>query len=262
MSIKQFAQRKLKQEKITMITCYDYASACTINDTDIDAVLIGDSVSMVVHGHPNTTMATMDMMIMHTQAVSRGLKNKLIVGDLPFMSYRKGLQNTLESVQALVQAGAHAIKLEGCDDNLDTIRHIVNSGVPVMGHIGLTPQSVNQLGGFRVQGKTDSAQEKLMQDAKQLEQAGCFAIVLECVPAQLAKEITESLIIPTIGIGAGPDTDGQILVWHDALGLQQQIKPKFLKQFICAEPLIQEAIQTYVSEVKESTYPHRTEHSY
>lgn len=262
MSIITLSNRKKKQQKITMVTCYDYPSAKIINETDIDAVLVGDSVAMVVHGHENTTTATLDMMALHTQAVAKGLKKALLVADLPFMSYRKSLKDTMIAVERLVHAGAQAIKLEGADDNLETIRYIVNSGVPVMGHLGLTPQSIHQLGGFKVQGKLPEAQAKLLENAKQLEAAGCFSLVLECIPSSLAQTATQHLNIPTIGIGAGSYTDGQILVWHDVLGIQNELQPKFLKQYHNAHDAMQKALGKYAEEVKQSIFPNESLHSY
>lgn len=261
MNIKDFQKLKQDKSKITMITCYDYTSAQIIEQTQINCVLVGDTLSMLMHGFNDTVHATMEMMVLHTQAVARGLKSKFIVGDLPFMSYRKNQTDTMKNVQALIQAGAHAIKLEGAQGNLATIRHIVDSGVPVMGHIGLTPQHINNLGGFKVQGKTQGAYQQLIQQALDLEQAGCFAVVIECVPSELAKEISETLNIPTIGIGAGPNTDGQVLVWQDLLGLQSTMRPKFLKQYCQAETLFTQSINQYVSEVQAHIYP-GAEHAY
>lgn len=261
MNIHQFYKYKQTQHKITMITCYDYPSACMIDDTDVDCVLVGDSVAMVVHGHKDTTMATMDMMVLHTQAVSRGTQ-KFIIGDLPFLSYRISLANTIRNVQRLVQAGAHAVKLEGADGNLETIKHVVNSGVPVVGHLGLTPQHVNTLGGYKVQARDQAAQEKLLKSALQLQAAGCFMLVLECVPADIATAVTQALTIPTIGIGAGPNTDGQVLVWHDILGLQKDLHIKFVKQYLDGFHLQQQAIQNYSDDVKKNIFPCIKEHTF
>src|SRR3990167_2591622 len=233
----EFQKKKMAQEKISMITCYDFTSAKIIDKTNIDCVLVGYSVSMVIHGCHDTTGATMEMMALHTSAVAKGAKNKFIIADLPFASYRKSLSKTILAMEILIRSCAHAVKLEGATGNLNHIRHAVESGIPVMGHLGLTPQHINTLGGFKVQGKDESSQNKLLRDAQLLEEAGCFAIVLECVPAQLAKEITNTLSIPTIGIGAGSDTDGQVLVMHDMLGLQTQIQPKFLKHYLSGETI-------------------------
>ena len=233
MKIHDFKRKKEQQKKISMLTCYDYPSARIIAESNIDCVLVGDSVAMAVHGYETTVMATMEMMVLHTQAVARGLAKQFLISDLPFLAYRANLTETIQNVKQLMQAGAHAIKLEGADsDALQTVQYLVNAGIAVMGHIGLTPQSVHQLGGYRVQGKLDAQATSLLQQAKALEDAGCFALVIECVPQALAKSITEALSIPTIGIGAGVDTDGQVLVWHDMLGLYTDIHPRFVKQFI------------------------------
>ena len=260
-SVFEFYKKKIEQEKISVITCYDFTSAKIVDKTDIDCVLVGDSVSMVMHGCHNTTGATMEMMALHTTAVARGIKNKFIIADLPFVSYRKNLSKTISAMEMLIRSGAHAVKLEGADGNVNHIRHAVESGIPVMGHLGLTPQHVNVLGGFKVQGKDSFSQNKLLRDAKLLEEAGCFSLVLECIPAELARQITNSLTIPTIGIGAGPHTDGQVLVMHDLLGLQTSIQPKFLKQYFNAESAFSSSINCFVSEVKEKQYP-AVEHCY
>ncbi len=262
MNILDFQRKKLAHEKISIITCYDYPSACTVAESNIDAVLVGDTVSMLVHGHDTTVMATMDMMVHHTSAVARGLNKQFIIGDLPFLAYRLSLEDTMGNVRRLMQAGAHAVKLEGADDDsLNTIEAITKAGVPVMGHIGLTPQSVHQLGGYKVQGKEKKDADALLKQAKALETAGCFAIVLECVPEALAARITKALKIPTIGIGAGVHTDGQVLVWHDLLGLQTEFNPRFAKQYIQGKTILLEAINAYASEVKEQVFP-APEHTY
>ncbi len=262
MNVLDFKRKKLASEKISFITCYDYPSARMVSDSSIDAVLVGDSVAMTVHGHPTTVMATMDMMVLHTEAVARGLDKQFIVGDLPFLAYRISSEDTMQNVKRLMQAGAHAIKLEGADAKIcGTIQDIVTAGVPVMGHIGLTPQAVHQLGGYKVQGRESEAAQKLLQEAKALESAGCFAVVLECIPEALARDITEALSIPTIGIGAGVETDGQILVWHDLLALQTECNPKFAKQFIQGKALLTEAINAYAAEVSNKTFP-APEHTY
>lgn len=239
-----------------MLTCYDYPSARIIAESHLDCVLVGDSVAMAVHGHETTIMATMEMMCLHTQAVARGIKQQLIVSDLPFLCHRKSLSNTVNNVQKLMQCGAHVIKIEGGDDTTcQTIAYLVEAGVPIMGHIGLTPQSVHQLGGYRVQGKDKNQASLLLAQAQNLEKAGCSALVLECVPLSVAKIISESLTIPTIGIGASAETDGQVLVWHDMLGLQDEFKPRFLKHFLQSKELMITAINNYVSEVQNSQFP-------
>jgi 3-methyl-2-oxobutanoate hydroxymethyltransferase len=260
MNVHDFQKHKTTQ-KITMITCYDYPSARITDQTNIDCLLIGDSVAMTVHGHPDTTMATVDMIALHTQAVRRGT-NKFIITDLPFMSYRKSLEDTLNNVEQLIKSGANAVKLEGAHGNLETITHIIHSGVPVVGHIGLTPQHVNTLGGFKVQGKTEEAKLELLKQAKQLQQAGCFMLVLECVPTDIAKQITDQLSIPTIGIGAGPDTDGQVLVWHDLLGMQNGMKLKFLKKYMDGFGACQQALNAYDEDVKGHVFPDIKQHCF
>lgn len=260
-TINDFLAKKQNQEKITMVTCYDYTSACLIDQTDVDCILVGDSVAMVMHGFSNTIFADLEMMRSHTAAVARGIKNKFIIADMPFLSYRKSAAETMDAVQILMQAGAQAIKLEGADGNLEIIHHIVTSGVPVMGHLGLTPQSIHTIGGYKIQGKNEAAQNKLMTDAKLLQQAGCFALVLECVPTHLAQSISQALSIPTIGIGAGPETDGQVLVFHDLLGLQPNFNPKFLKKYLNGAEVLNASINNYVSEVKNKKYP-APEHSF
>ncbi len=259
--INEFMTMKSAAEPITMVTCYDYTSACILEKTNIDCVLVGDSVGMVMHGHADPTKTTLDMLVMHTAAVARGIKSKCIIADLPFLSYRKSLAQTMDAVHMLIQAGAHAVKLEGINGNETTIQHIVGSGVPVMGHIGLTPQHIHALGGFKMQGATEQAQATLIAQANALETAGCFATVLECIPTTLAQKITTNLSIPTIGIGAGPHTSGQVLVLQDLLGLQTSFAPKFLKTFLNGETLFQHSIEQYVKEVKSQCYP-SVEHCY
>lgn len=262
MKIQDFKRKKQEQRKIAMLTCYDYPSACTIAESLIDCVLVGDSVAMAVHGHDTTIMATMDMMVLHTQAVARGLKQQFLITDLPFLSHKMSLPQTIAHVSEILRAGAHAVKIEGGDnDTCQTIAHLVNAGVPVMGHIGLTPQSIHQLGGFKVQGKNQDQADRLVQQALDLEQAGCFALVIECVPQQLAQVITKALSIPTIGIGAGFHTDGQVLVWHDLLGLQTNFNPKFVKRFTQAKELFLDAINHYAQQVDEMNFP-LAEHSF
>lgn len=261
MNVLDFYSKKKSFEKISMVTCYDYTSACLLAETSIDGILVGDSVAMTMYGFKDTLAATLEMMTHHTAAVSRGAGNKFIIGDLPFLSYRKSLSESVTSALALMQAGAHAIKLEGAKGNLKLIRHLTDSGVPVMGHIGLTPQSIYLLGGFKVQGKNEAQANQLEKCALALQKAGCFSIVLECIPSQLAQKISQSLSIPTIGIGAGPFTDGQILVWQDLLGLQKEFKPKFLKIFVNGFKHFSMGIENYVNAVKNKEFP-QNEHCY
>lgn len=256
MQIQDFKLQKQQQKKITLLTCYDYPSARILAESNIDCALVGDSVATVVHGYPHTTMATMDMMVMHTQAVAKGLTHQFLVSDMPFLSYRSAREHTIRATQRLIQAGAHAVKLEGGDDEIcQTVKYLVKAGVPVMGHIGLVPQSVHSLGGYRVQGKEKEQSMRLLQEAKDLEHAGCFAVVLECIPAVLAKAISEALSIPTIGIGAGAETDGQVLVWHDLLGLQTELVPRFIKHYAPSKQIMLDAINTYVEEVLQKQFP-------
>ncbi len=259
MNINQLIQLKADGKKISVLTCYDYSSAKIINQSNVDMILVGDSAAMVMHGHNSTLPIDIDTMVLHLAAVVKGAPDKFIVADLPFMSYRKSLTDNMNAVEKLMKAGAHAVKLEGLNGNQELIRHIVDSGVPVMGHLGLTPQSVNTLGGYRVQGKDDDAKIKITEDAKKTQDAGCFAIVLECVPSLLAEIITQSLEIITIGIGAGSRTDGQVLVMQDMLGLQTDFKPKFVRNYLDAEQLFLQAFNAYDADVKSNHFPSKGE---
>lgn len=258
-TISEFRISKENNKPISLVTCYDYWSAVIINDTDIDAVLVGDSAAMVMHGFSTTVNADVEMMSYHLAAVKRGLTDKLLIADMPFLAHRKGDQYAIEVVDKFVKLGANAVKIEGAGTNIKTIKNIVDSGVPVMGHIGLTPQSVNSLGGFILQGKNNEAAKQLIEDAKALEDVGCFSIVLELIPAQLAKEITESINIPTIGIGAGSYTSGQILVLQDLLGLTKGFNPKFLRKYLDGLELIKDAISRYDHDVKKKIFPNEKE---
>ncbi len=251
----EFYQKKVNQEKITMVTCYDYTSARILSGTSIDCLLVGDSAAMTMHGFKDTLSATIEMMCFHTAAVRRGAGNKFIIGDLPFLSYRKSLSKNVSDAQKLMQAGAHAVKLEGATGNLSFIHHLTESGVPVMGHLGLTPQFIHTLGGYKVQGKTEESAKRIREDALQLQEAGCFALVLECIPNTIAKEITQLLSIPTIGIGAGLFTDGQVLVFQDLLGLNLDFKPKFVKFFANGHEQFKKGIEAYVDSVKAGEFP-------
>lgn len=259
MNIFEFQEKKKKKQKISMLTCYDYTFASILNDSEIDSILVGDSLAMVMHGHPTTLQASVQMMALHTAAVVRGAPNKFIVSDMPFLSYRKSLTENMKSVEALMKTGAHAIKLEGAEGNLELIKHIVQSGVPVMGHLGLTPQSIHQLGGFKVQGRDKLAQAAIQMQAKSLEKAGCFSIVLECVPSKLAQSITDNLEIPTVGIGAGSGTDGQVLVLQDMLGMNPKFKPKFLRQFANLSSSIKQAANEFHKTTNAKTFPNEQE---
>ena len=242
-----------------MITCYDYSSARAVADSNIDCILVGDSLAMTMHGYSNTLSATTAMMALHTAAVAKGAPGKFIIGDLPFLSYRKGLKEAMDAVHELMSAGANAVKLEGVRGHADIVRHIVDSGVPVMGHLGLTPQSVHGLGGMKVQARTNAALKVLTAEARELEDAGCFAIVLECVPAQGARRVTDVLKIPTIGIGAGSHVSGQVLVYQDMLGLNPGFKPKFLRVYANTFEVITTALNAYDGDVKSGAFPSESE---
>ncbi len=258
-NITEFLEFKQKNRPISMVTCYDYLSAKIIASTNIDAVLVGDSAVMVMHGFSTTVNADFNMMVTHVAAVARGLTNRVIIADLPFLAHTKGKKYLMEGVDAIMKAGANAIKIEGADASLKTIRFLTDTDVPVMGHLGLTPQSVNKFGGFRIRGRDDNQKAKLIEDSKRLEDAGVFALVLEMIPSALAAEITASLTIPTIGIGAGNMTSGQILVYHDLLGMNPGFRPRFVKCFLDGETLIREALNRYDTEVKSLDFPSEKE---
>jgi len=255
MTTLDFRKYKNENKPISMITSYDSWSAAIIEESDIDCILVGDSLAMAMHGYDSTLPADTDLMALHTAAVRRGAPKAFIVGDMPFLSFRKGLVPAMDAVEKIMKAGANAVKLEGYAGHGDIISHIVDSGVPVMGHIGLTPQSVHQLGGYKVQGKTDEKARELMEEAVALEEAGCFAIVLECVPAPIGQAISRKLTIPTIGIGAGNGCDGQVLVLQDMLGLNNKFQPKFVRKYIEGFETIKEALNDFDRTVKDRTFP-------
>lgn len=254
-SVLDFQKAREHGRPISMVTSYDSWSAALIEKSPIDCILVGDSAAMVMHGEPNTLAATVDMMVTHTRAVRKGAPKTFVIADLPFLSHRKGIPAAMDAVQALCQAGAQAVKLEGADGHLDVIRHIVESGVPVMGHLGLTPQSVHALGGHRIQGRDSETAQKLVHQAKALEAAGCFALVLECIPESLARQITNSVTIATIGIGSGPGTSGQVLVFQDLLGLNSGFHPVFVRKYLEGEKLIQGALAGFAEDVSEGAFP-------
>lgn len=255
-SIDLFKKAKLENRKLKMVTCYDASMAKIVATTPIDTVLVGDSVSMVHHGFDSTVHATMEMMVLHTAAVARGLANsKFLVADMPFTTFRKGTSFALDCASQLIRAGAHAVKLEGLKGHEAVVEHLVDSGVPVMGHIGLTPQLALALGGHKVQGRDHEAVERFCAEAKELERLGVFSLVLECVPATLGARITRELKIPTIGIGAGAETDGQVLVFNDMLGMSGSFKPKFLRHFAQLGEPIHAALSQYCSEVDAGAFP-------
>jgi len=255
-TIQQLKEMKEKGEKIPMLTAYDYTTAKLLDEAGIPILLVGDSLGMVVLGYESPIPVTMDEMIHHTKAVVRGTKRALIVGDLPFMTYHTSTADALRSAARMIQeGGAQAVKLEGGKVMAETVRRVVGCGIPVMGHIGLTPQSSHQLGGFRVQGRTSEAAGALLEDAKGLEQAGAFAIVLECMPAPLAKLITQTISVPTIGIGAGVHCDGQVQVISDLLGLFTDFVPRHAKQYAKLGEEIRCAVGQYVADVREASFP-------
>jgi 3-methyl-2-oxobutanoate hydroxymethyltransferase len=261
-TIRTLRQMKARGEKITMLTAYDYPMARAVDGAGIEVILVGDSVGMVVLGHPTTLPVTMDDMVHHCKAVARGVSRALLVGDLPFMSYQVSREDALRNAGRLVkEGGAEAVKLEGGQEVLGAVEAIVAAGIPVMGHLGLTPQSYHQMGGYRIQGRTAEAADRLLKDAGALERAGVFSVVLEGIPAEVARRVSESVSVPTIGIGAGPSCDGQVLVTHDMLGLQEDLSPKFVKRYVQGRQLFLEAMRQYRDEVRSGTFP-GPEHSY
>ena len=258
MTVPDFMAAKLRSAKLTMLTAYDYTLARLLDDAGVDAILVGDSLGMVMQGEPHSLKVTLDEMIYHTKLVARGVRQCLLIADLPFMSYQLSPQQALESSGRLVkEGGAHAVKLEGGVRSAAAVAAIVAADIPVMGHVGLTPQSVHRLGGFRVQ--RDAA--RLLEDALAIEQSGAFALVVECVPAELAEQIRVSVKIPTIGIGAGAGCDGQVLVTHDMLGLFNDLHPRFVKQYASLGASISQAVEQYCREVREGKFP-GPEHSF
>ena len=258
-TVRDFSRFKSERRKISIVTAYDTWSAHIIQRSNVDAILVGDSAAMVMHGHRTTVPATVAMMASHTAAVARAVADKFLIADLPFLSYRKGVGAAMRAVGALLRSGAQAVKLEGVDGHERVIRHIVGSGVPVMGHVGLTPQFVNEFGGFRVQGREAEAAEKILRQAHTLEDLGCFSIVLECMPAALAGRITSELSIPTIGIGAGPCTDGQVLVLQDLWGIGREHAPRFVRQYLDGDAVLTEALDRYDADVKGGCFPNAAE---
>ncbi len=244
------------KEKLSMLTAYDYSTAKLIDESGVNAILVGDSLGMVMLGYKDTLSVTMEDMLHHTKAVARGAENALIVADMPFMSYQTSVYDAVVNAGRLIKEGhAHAVKAEGGAEIEEQVKAIVNAQIPVMGHIGLTPQSINAFGGFKVQGKTEAAARRLIENALLLEKAGAFAVVLECVPAKLAKIITEKLTIPTIGIGAGADCDGQVLVYQDMISMFGGFTPKFAKQFADVGSMMKKAFSQYSEEVKNGSFP-------
>jgi 3-methyl-2-oxobutanoate hydroxymethyltransferase len=251
---------KSNAEKISMITAYDFSFAKLFDAAGIDVILVGDSASNVMAGHETTLPITLEQMIYHAQSVLRGISRCLVVVDLPFGTYQSNSDIALASaIRIMKETGAHAIKLEGGEEALDSIKRIVNAGIPVMGHLGLTPQSIYKFGTYTVRAKEEEEANKLRRDALLLQEAGCFAMVLEKIPAQLAKEVSKSIHIPTIGIGAGNDCDGQVLVMHDMLGINTEFKPRFLRQYLNLHDQITGAVQQYITDVKSGDFPNENE---
>ena len=251
-----FKELKEKQEKITMLTAYDYSTAKLIDESGVNSILVGYSLGMVCLGYEDTLSVTMEDMIHHTRAVTRGAKNALVVADMPFMSYQTSVYDAVVNAGRLIKEGrAQAVKLEGGKEVVEQIRAIVNASIPVVAHLGLTPQSINAFGGFKVQGKSEEAAQRLLEEARAVEEAGAFAVVLECVPAKLAEFISKEISIPTIGIGAGAGCDGQVLVYQDMLGMYSDFVPKFAKQYAKVGEVMRKAFADYNKEVKDGVFP-------
>lgn len=255
-TVSSFLQAKETGKKISMLTAYEYFTAKLLDEAGVDCLLVGDSLGMVMLGYENTLQVTVDDMVHHCKAVSRAAKHAMVVGDMPFLSYHISIEESIRNAGRLIQEGnVHAVKLEGGRNVIDKVEAIVKAQIPVMGHLGLTPQSVNMFGGFKVQGKDQQAAKKILEDALLLQNAGVFAIVLECVPEKLAKLIGEKLDIPTIGIGAGKYCDGQVLVTQDMLGMYTAFTPKFVKKYAELSVSVKEAVAAYISEVQQGTFP-------
>ena len=261
-TVSTISEQKEKGDKITMLTAYDFSTAKLEDEAGVNTILVGDSLGMVMLGYENTLSVTMEDMIHHTRAVAKGAKNALVVADMPFMSYQTSVYDAVKNAGRLIKEGhAHAVKLEGGAAVADQIRAIVKAQIPVVAHLGLTPQSVNAFGGFKVQGKTAEKAKQLIEDAKLIEEAGAFAVVLECVPAKLAEKISKTISIPTIGIGAGAGCDGQVLVYQDMLGMFGGFTPKFVKKFTDVGEIMKNAFKEYINEVKSGEFP-KEEHSF
>ena len=253
-------EMKAKGEKISMLTSYDYTLAKIVDDAGIDVILVGDSASNVVAGHETTLPITLDNMIYHASSVVRAVKRSLVVVDLPFGSYQGDSQRALESsIRIMKESGAHAVKLEGGSEIIESIERILTAGIPVMGHLGLTPQSIYKFGTYTVRAKENAEAKKLVEDAKLLEKTGCFSIVLEKIPAKLAEKVAKAVKIPIIGIGAGPDVDGQVLVLHDMLGMTHEFNPRFLRRYLNLYKDINDAVESYGKDVKSGNFPNEEE---
>ncbi len=261
-TVRTLRRMKERGEKITMLTAYDYPMARAVDEAGIDVILVGDTVGMVVLGHPTTLPVTMDDMVHHSKAVVRGVARAQVVVDLPFMSYQVGREDALRNAGRLVkEGGAEAVKMEGGQEVLESVEALLAAGIPVMGHLGLTPQAYHRMGGYRIQARNAEGADRLLKDAADLERAGIFALVLEGIPAGVARRVTETLAVPTIGIGAGPFCDGQVLVTYDMLGLQEDLSPKFVKRYAQGRQLFVEAMRRYGDEVRAGAFP-AAEHTY
>ncbi|MEL0456288.1 3-methyl-2-oxobutanoate hydroxymethyltransferase [Flavobacteriaceae bacterium SZ-1-7] len=259
-TVKTLVDMKANGEKISMLTAYDYSMAKIVDGAGIDVILVGDSASNVMAGHETTLPITLDQMIYHASSVIRGIERCLVVVDLPFGSYQSDPKEALRSaIRIMKESGAHSVKMEGGKEVKDSIKRILNAGIPVMGHLGLTPQSIYKFGTYSVRAKEEEEAERLLEDAKMLEKIGCFAIVLEKIPAALAKQVAESVSIPIIGIGAGPDVDGQVLVLHDMLGMTHEFNPRFLRRYLHLYEDMTKAISQYVDDVKSRDFPNDSE---
>jgi 3-methyl-2-oxobutanoate hydroxymethyltransferase len=255
-TVQDFLKKKKEGKKISMLTAYDYPFAQIVDEAGIDAILVGDSLGMVVQGLETTLPVTMDEMIYHTRMVSRAVRNAMVIGDMPFMSYQVSVSDAVKNAgRFLKEAGASGVKMEGGVEVLEHIKAMTRSDIPVMAHIGLTPQSIHRMGGYKVQGRTEKAAQKLIDDARSIEEAGAFSLLLEAIPMNLAKKITRELSIPTIGIGAGPYCDGQVLVLHDVLGLFERFVPRFVKRYAELKEYARKAVRTYRQEVEKGKFP-------
>jgi 3-methyl-2-oxobutanoate hydroxymethyltransferase len=260
-TVKTIISMKKKQEKIVCLTAYDYPLARILDEEGVDIILVGDSAANVFAGEKTTLPITMEQMLYHTEIVVRAVKNALVIGDMPFLSYQTSISDAVYNAGRFLKTGASGVKIEGGMPVRETIKRLVDLGIPVMGHLGLTPQSIHKFGGYKLQGKTEQDRIAIIEDAKLLESLGCFSLVLEKIPSDLAKKVTETISIPTIGIGAGPYCDGQILVLHDMLGLFTDFTPKFVKQYAHIGDEIRKAVDQYKDEVKKGVYPDK-EHSF
>jgi 3-methyl-2-oxobutanoate hydroxymethyltransferase len=255
-TIQDFLKKKRESKKITMLTAYDYPFARIVDEAGIDAILVGDSLGMVVQGLDNTLPVTMDEMIYHTKMVSRAAKNSMVIGDMPFMSYQTGIEDAVRNAgRFLKEAGASAVKMEGGSEVAAHVRAMTKADIPVMSHIGLTPQSIHRMGGYKVQGKSEASAEKLLEEARIVEESGAFALIVEAIPLELAKKITGELSIPTIGIGAGPHCDGQVLVLHDVIGMFERFVPKFVKRYANLKDESLKAVKRYREEIEKGLFP-------